>query len=161
MSVSVAAPLIDLNKNVVSCADDSNVQRQLDWQRRVEICRGIAKGLEYLHELATGKILHRNIKASKVLLDENFNAKLSDLGLAMLYGEDEPYDFLHKIAAGFTYMSPEVLRRESITDKADVYDYGIVTIEIISRQSNSKDEGNKETESLLQRVIAFYSTSTD
>ncbi|KAJ0082979.1 hypothetical protein Patl1_09714 [Pistacia atlantica] len=83
--------------------DDSNVQRQLDWQRRVEICRGIAKGLEYLHELATGKILHRNIKASKVLLDENFNAKLSDFGLAMLYGEDEPYDFLHKIATGFTY----------------------------------------------------------
>ncbi|KAJ0082984.1 hypothetical protein Patl1_09719 [Pistacia atlantica] len=98
--------------------DDSNVQRQLDWQRRVEICRGIAK--------------------------------------AMLYGEDEPYDFLHKIATGFTYMAPEVLRRESIMDKADVYSTGIVLIEIISGQSNSKDEGNKETESLLQRAAVLH-----
>ncbi|KAJ0081311.1 hypothetical protein Patl1_12090 [Pistacia atlantica] len=100
---------------------DPNVQGQLNWERRVGICRGIAKGLEYLHELATGKIIHRNIKASKVLLDEDFNAKLSDLGLAMLYDEDEPQDFLQKLAAAVTYMAPEVLKKESVTDKADVF----------------------------------------
>ncbi|XP_031252864.1 putative receptor-like protein kinase At4g00960 [Pistacia vera] len=119
---------------------DPNVQGQLNWERRVGICRGIAKGLEYLHELATGKIIHRNIKASKVLLDEDFNAKLSDLGLAMLYDEDEPHDFLQKIAAAVTYMAPEVLKKESVTDKADVFSYGIVLLEIISGQSVACDE---------------------
>ncbi|KAJ0080721.1 hypothetical protein Patl1_09748 [Pistacia atlantica] len=138
------------------CAVDPNVQGQLNWERRVGICRGIAKGLEYLHELATGKIIHRNIKASKVLLDEDFNAKLSDLGLAMLYDEDEPHDFLQKIAAAVTYMAPEVLKKESVTDKADVFSYGIVLLEIISGQSNSKHEGKEERESLLQRAAVLH-----
>ena len=66
-------------------------QVKLDWQTRHKICLGIARGLAYLHEESRLKIVHRDIKASNVLLDKDLNAKISDFGLARLSGEDETH----------------------------------------------------------------------
>ncbi|KAH9698918.1 putative LRR receptor-like serine/threonine-protein kinase [Citrus sinensis] len=128
---------------------DANSSTRLDWPTRVRICHGIAKDLKYLHEdNPSRKIVHRNIKPSNILLDGNLNAKVSDLGLAKLYDEENPYKFIQEKGT-VVYMAPEYAMRKAITEKVDVFSFGIVLLEIISGQTNAKYEANQETEFLL------------
>ncbi|KAH9698912.1 putative LRR receptor-like serine/threonine-protein kinase [Citrus sinensis] len=131
---------------------DANSSTRLDWPTRVRICHGIAKDLKYLHEdNPSRKIVHRNIKPSNILLDGNLNAKVSDLGLAKLYDEENPYKFIQEKGT-VVYMAPEYAMRKAITEKVDVFSFGIVLLEIISGQTNAKYEANQETEFLLDTV---------
>ncbi|KAM0938353.1 putative protein kinase RLK-Pelle-DLSV family [Dioscorea sansibarensis] len=107
----------------------------LDWQTRRRICLCIARGLAYLHEESRLKIVHRDIKATNVLLDKDLNAKISDFGLARLFEEDESY-ISTRIAGTIGYMAPEYAMRGYLTDKADVYSFGVVMLEIVSGMSN-------------------------
>ncbi|KAH9698998.1 putative LRR receptor-like serine/threonine-protein kinase [Citrus sinensis] len=136
---------------------DANSSTRLDWPARVRICHGIAKGLKYLHEdNPSRKIVHRNIKPSNILLDGNLNAKVSDLGLAKLYDEENPYKFIQEKGT-VVYMAPEYAMRKAITEKVDVFSFGIVLLEIISGQTNAKYEANQETEFLLDTAIVLHS----
>lgn len=74
--------------------DRSNV---LDWWKRLKIVNGIARGLQYLHEDSQLKIIHRDLKASNVLLDSDFNPKISDFGLARLFGNDQSQDVTNRV----------------------------------------------------------------
>ncbi|KZV45825.1 putative leucine-rich repeat receptor-like serine/threonine-protein kinase [Dorcoceras hygrometricum] len=109
---------------------------KLDWPTRHKICIGIARGLAYLHEESRLKIVHRDIKATNVLLDKNLNPKISDFGLAKLDEEDNTH-ISTRIAGTFGYMAPEYAMRGYLTDKADVYSFGIVLLEIVSGRSNT------------------------
>ncbi|XP_062086894.1 probable LRR receptor-like serine/threonine-protein kinase At1g53440 [Humulus lupulus] len=109
----------------------------LDWQTRQKICVGIARGLAYLHEESRLKIVHRDIKATNVLLDKDFNAKISDFGLAKL-DEEENTHISTRIVGTRGYMAPEYATRGYLTDKADVYSFGVVALEIVSGKSNTK-----------------------
>ncbi|XP_022981273.1 probable leucine-rich repeat receptor-like serine/threonine-protein kinase At3g14840 isoform X2 [Cucurbita maxima] len=111
-------------------------QLKLDWPTRHKICVGIARGLAYLHEESRLKIVHRDIKATNVLLDKNLNPKISDFGLAKL-DEEENTHISTRIAGTFGYMAPEYAMRGYLTDKADVYSFGIVVLEILSGRSNT------------------------
>ncbi|XP_058209730.1 probable leucine-rich repeat receptor-like serine/threonine-protein kinase At3g14840 isoform X11 [Rhododendron vialii] len=111
-------------------------QLQLDWPTRYKICIGIARGLAYLHEESRLKIVHRDIKATNVLLDKNLNPKISDFGLAKLDEEDDTH-ISTRIAGTYGYMAPEYAMRGYLTDKADVYSFGIVALEIVSGRSNT------------------------
>ncbi|KAL2455250.1 putative leucine-rich repeat receptor-like serine/threonine-protein kinase [Forsythia ovata] len=111
-------------------------QLKLDWPTRHKICIGIARGLAYLHEESRLKIVHRDIKATNVLLDKNFNPKISDFGLAKLDEEDNTH-ISTRIAGTFGYMAPEYAMRGYLTDKADVYSFGVVLLEIVVGRSNS------------------------
>ncbi|KAF7822595.1 putative LRR receptor-like serine/threonine-protein kinase [Senna tora] len=115
----------------------------LDWPLRMKICVGIARGLAYLHEESRLKIVHRDIKATNVLLDKDLNAKISDFGLAKL-DEEENTHISTRIAGTIGYMAPEYAMRGYLTDKADVYSFGVVALEIVSGKSNTnyrpKDE---------------------
>ncbi|XP_022941240.1 probable leucine-rich repeat receptor-like serine/threonine-protein kinase At3g14840 isoform X9 [Cucurbita moschata] len=111
-------------------------QLKLDWPTRHKICVGIARGLAYLHEESRLKIVHRDIKATNVLLDKNLNPKISDFGLAKL-DEEENTHISTRIAGTFGYMAPEYAMRGYLTDKADVYSFGIVALEILSGRSNT------------------------
>ncbi|KAH9698920.1 putative LRR receptor-like serine/threonine-protein kinase [Citrus sinensis] len=134
---------------------DANSSTRLDWPTRVRICHGIAKDLKYLHEdNPSRKIVHRNIKPSNILLDGNLNAKVSDLGLAKLYDEENPYKFIQEKGT-VVYMAPEYAMRKAITEKVDVFSFGIVLLEIISGQTNAKYEANQETEFLLDTAIGM------
>ncbi|KAK7317851.1 hypothetical protein RJT34_02424 [Clitoria ternatea] len=120
----------------------------LDWPRRMKICVGIAKGLAYLHEESRLKIVHRDIKATNVLLDKDLNAKISDFGLAKL-DEEENTHISTRIAGTIGYMAPEYAMRGYLTDKADVYSFGIVALEIVSGKSNTNYRPKEEFVYLL------------
>ncbi|CAN6443561.1 unnamed protein product [Victoria cruziana] len=108
----------------------------LDWPTRSSICIGIAKGLAYIHEESTLKIVHRDIKTTNVLLDKDLNAKISDFGLAKLDEGDNTH-ISTRIAGTIGYMAPEYATRGYLTDKADVYSFGIVALEIVSGKGNT------------------------
>ncbi|KAL0320589.1 UNVERIFIED_CONTAM: putative LRR receptor-like serine/threonine-protein kinase [Sesamum radiatum] len=123
----------------------------LDWPTRKKICLGIAKGLAYLHEESRLKIVHRDIKATNVLLDKDLNAKISDFGLAKL-DEEENTHISTRIAGTIGYMAPEYAMRGYLTDKADVYSFGIVALEIVSGKSNTNYRPKEEFVYLLDWV---------
>ncbi|XP_038981163.1 probable LRR receptor-like serine/threonine-protein kinase At1g53440 [Phoenix dactylifera] len=111
-------------------------QLKLDWRTRHKICLGIARGLAFLHEESRIKIIHRDIKATNILLDKDLSAKISDFGLARL-DEEENTHINTRIAGTVGYMAPEYVMRGYLTDKADVYSFGVVTLEIVSGMSNT------------------------
>ncbi|XP_009772943.1 probable LRR receptor-like serine/threonine-protein kinase At1g53430 [Nicotiana sylvestris] len=120
----------------------------LDWPTRKRICLGIARGLAYLHEESALKIVHRDIKATNVLLDKDLSAKISDFGLAKL-DEEENTHISTRIAGTVGYMAPEYAMRGYLTDKADVYSFGVVALEIVSGKSNTNYRPKEEFVYLL------------
>ncbi|KAK9937794.1 hypothetical protein M0R45_014563 [Rubus argutus] len=120
----------------------------LDWKTRKKICIGIARGLAYLHEESRLKIVHRDIKATNVLLDKDLNAKISDFGLAKL-DEEQNTHISTRIAGTIGYMAPEYAMRGYLTDKADVYSFGVVALEIVSGKSNTNYRPKEEYVYLL------------
>ncbi|KAJ3671026.1 hypothetical protein LUZ60_008452 [Juncus effusus] len=103
----------------------------LDWVRRWKIALGAAKGLAYLHEDCDPKIIHRDIKAANILLDYNFEPKVSDFGLAKLM----PGDITHvstRVMGTFGYVAPEYVQSGKLTDRSDVYSYGVMLLELIT-----------------------------
>ncbi|XP_022735330.1 probable leucine-rich repeat receptor-like serine/threonine-protein kinase At3g14840 [Durio zibethinus] len=126
-------------------------QLKLDWPTRRNICIGIARGLAYLHEESRLKVVHRDIKATNVLLDKNLNPKISDFGLAKLDEEDNTH-ISTRIAGTYGYMAPEYAMHGRLSDKADVYSFGIVALEIVSGRCNTKDQWKEESLYLLDRA---------
>nr|XP_027126994.1 probable leucine-rich repeat receptor-like serine/threonine-protein kinase At3g14840 isoform X1 [Coffea arabica] len=120
-------------------------QLELDWPTRRKICLGIARGLAFLHEESRLKIVHRDIKATNVLLDKELNPKISDFGLARLHEEDDTH-ISTRVAGTFGYMAPEYAMRGYLTDKADVYSFGVVLLEIVSGKSNTGFKPKEEEE---------------
>ncbi|KAJ9563063.1 hypothetical protein OSB04_008223 [Centaurea solstitialis] len=131
----------------------------LDWPTRKKICTGIARGLAYLHEESRLKIVHRDVKATNVLLDKDLNAKISDFGLAKL-DEEENTHISTRIAGTIGYMAPEYAMRGYLTDKADVYSFGVVALEIVSGKSNTKYRPKQEFVYLLDWAYVLQEQGT-
>ncbi|KAL7122531.1 hypothetical protein ACP275_01G050500 [Erythranthe tilingii] len=104
---------------------------QLDWEARLNIIMGAAKGLTYLHHDCSPRIIHRDIKSSNILLDANFDARVSDFGLAKLL-EDEESHITTIVAGTFGYLAPEYMQSGRATEKTDVYSFGVLVLEILS-----------------------------
>ncbi|CAA3000185.1 LRR receptor-like serine threonine- kinase FEI 2 [Olea europaea subsp. europaea] len=104
---------------------------QLDWDARLNIIIGAAKGLAYLHHDCSPRVIHRDIKSSNILLDGNFDARVSDFGLAKLLKDEESH--ITTIVAGtFGYLAPEYMQSGRATEKTDVYSFGVLVLEIVS-----------------------------
>ncbi|KAI3681792.1 hypothetical protein L6452_36597 [Arctium lappa] len=103
----------------------------LTWSHRMNIIQGTAKGLAYLHEGLEPKVVHRDIKSSNILLDRQWNAKVSDFGLAKLLGSDTSY-VTTRVMGTFGYVAPEYACTGMLTEKSDVYSFGILIMEILT-----------------------------
>ncbi|CAJ2643618.1 unnamed protein product [Trifolium pratense] len=101
---------------------------RLTWYMRMKIALDTARGLEYLHEHCYPPVIHRDMKSSNILLDANFNAKLSDFGLAIIDGSQKKNI---KLSGTLGYVAPEYLLDGKLTDKSDVYGYGVVLLELL------------------------------
>ncbi|XP_052205480.1 cysteine-rich receptor-like protein kinase 2 isoform X2 [Diospyros lotus] len=122
--------------------------RTLNWDRRYEIIIGIAGGLVYLHENTKTRIIHRDIKASNILLDSRLRAKIADFGLARSFQEDKSH-ISTAIAGTLGYMAPEYLAHGQLTEKADVYSFGVLLLEIVTGRQNNISRTAEYTDSLL------------
>ncbi|KAH0638313.1 hypothetical protein KY290_035605 [Solanum tuberosum] len=126
------------NNSLASALLGSNGKRvALNWPQRVAICLGTASGLAFLHEEASPPIVHRDIKASNILIDENLHPKIGDFGLAKLFPENVTH-LSTRVAGTIGYLAPEYALFGQLTKKADVYSFGVLVLEIISGRSSSK-----------------------
>ncbi|XAR49752.1 Non-specific serine/threonine protein kinase [Bertholletia excelsa] len=103
----------------------------LTWEARMNILLGTAKALAYLHEAIEPKVVHRDIKSSNILIDDNFNAKISDFGLAKLLGAGKSH-ITTRVMGTFGYVAPEYANSGLLNEKSDVYSFGVVLLEAIT-----------------------------
>ncbi|CAN4090480.1 unnamed protein product [Withania somnifera] len=127
----------------------------LSWKRRHDIIIGIARGLLYLHEGSHTCIIHRDIKASNILLDDKWVPKIADFGMARLYPEDQTH-VNTRVAGTNGYMAPECVMYGHLSVKADVFSFGVVVLELISGQKNSTFNRDPDSRSLLEWAYRLY-----
>ncbi|KFK31438.1 hypothetical protein AALP_AA6G111800 [Arabis alpina] len=108
---------------------------KLDWTRRLKIALGSGKGLAYLHELADPPIIHRDVKSNNILLDEHLTAKVADFGLSKLVGDPEKAHVTTQVKGTMGYLDPEYYMTNQLTEKSDVYGFGVVMLELLTGKS--------------------------
>ncbi|XP_042399135.1 putative serine/threonine-protein kinase [Zingiber officinale] len=125
-----------LDKILFSREENNWKMAQLDWCRRFNVIVGVARGLLYLHEEAHTTIIHRDIKASNILLDEEWSPKIADFGLARLFPA-ELSQVKTRVVGTNGYMAPEYFMHGTLSAKADVFSFGVVILELISGRKNA------------------------
>uniref|UniRef100_A0A7I4CKD2 Protein kinase domain-containing protein n=1 Tax=Physcomitrium patens TaxID=3218 RepID=A0A7I4CKD2_PHYPA len=136
------------NKSLHQALFDPEKRLHLNWSTRVKILLGTARGLAYLHEGCQTRIVHRDIKSSNILLDKDLNPKIADFGLARWFREDQSH-VSTCVAGTVGYLAPEYAMRGQLTEKADVFSFGIVALEVVSGRSNFKSRLRPEEAYLL------------
>ncbi|KAJ6804382.1 putative serine/threonine-protein kinase PBL21 [Iris pallida] len=112
--------------------DLSPDKKPLDWNTRIKIALGTARGLTYLHDVANPPVIYRDMKAANILLDDNFNPKLSDFGLAKLGPVGDRTHVSTRVMGTFGYCAPDYARSGKLTLKSDVYSFGVLLLELIT-----------------------------
>lgn len=131
---------------------DGQKSKLLDWKTRYNIALGTARGLAYLHDDCREKIIHCDIKPENILLDDNYNAKVSDFGLAKLLNKEQSQIFT-TMRGTRGYLAPEWLMNLAVSEKSDVYSFGMVLLEIISGRKNY--DPSQTSEKLYFPAYAF------
>ncbi|XP_076955556.1 cysteine-rich receptor-like protein kinase 2 [Bidens hawaiensis] len=130
--------------------------KDLNWPKRFDIITGIAEGLVYLHENSKTRIIHRDIKAANILLDSRLRAKIAVFGLARSFQQDKNH-ISTGIAGTLGYMAPEYVGHGQLTEKVDVYSFGVLILEVVTGMPNRGPQTSEYTHSLVSLVNTITS----
>ncbi|XP_054795776.1 LRR receptor kinase SERK2-like isoform X1 [Prosopis cineraria] len=134
-----------LEENIHGDKKDCNV---FGWQERYKVAVGVAEALNFLHNGCAYAVIHRDVKSSNILLSDNFEPQLSDFGLAS-WGSSSSHVTCTDVAGTFGYLAPEYFMHGRVTDRIDVYAFGVVLLELLSSRKPINNESPKGQESLV------------
>ncbi|XP_023908060.2 LOW QUALITY PROTEIN: G-type lectin S-receptor-like serine/threonine-protein kinase RKS1 [Quercus suber] len=140
------------NKSLDFFIFDETKRSCLDWKKRFEIICGIGRGILYLHQDSRLRIIHRDLKASNILLDNALNPKISDFGMAKIVGGDQMEANTNCIVGTYGYMSPEYAMQGLFSIKSDVYSFGVLLLEIITGKRNGTYHHDGPSSNLIGHV---------
>ncbi|KAM7465173.1 hypothetical protein LguiB_012735 [Lonicera macranthoides] len=144
------------NKSLDYFLFDPKKQGQLDWSRRYKIIEGIVRGILYLHEDSQLRIMHRDLKASNIFLNAEMNAKVSNFGMARIFGVDQTQGNTNRIVGTYGYMSPEYAMHEQFSMKSNMFSFGILVLEIITGKKNRCFYQSEYGEDLLSHACKSW-----
>ncbi|XP_065878011.1 G-type lectin S-receptor-like serine/threonine-protein kinase At1g11410 isoform X2 [Euphorbia lathyris] len=144
------------NKSLDSFLFDEERRSILDWESRLNIIMGIARGMLYLHQDSRLRIIHRDLKSSNILLDAEMNPKISDFGMARIFKYDHIPDKTTRVVGTYGYMSPEYAIFGKYSIKSDVFSFGVILLEIISGKRSSGFNRDDLSLSLIGHVWELW-----